>query len=79
MHSTICAGENGVSCFGHGYGKAAVSFINWNAVLGNDGDAFLSRSGEFVPVRLFACAAYVCKYETYMHQAWSMLATWKVV
>jgi len=27
----------------------------------------------------FAHAAYDWKCETYMHQAWSMLATWEVV
>jgi len=53
-----------VSCYGHGSGEMAVSFIDWNAVPVNDGNAFLSRSREFVPVRLpevpsfFAHAAY---------------------
>jgi len=74
-----------VSCFRHGSGEVAVSFINWNAIPGNDGNAFLSRSRDLVAVcfpgvpLFFAHAAYDWKCETYMHQAWSMLATWEVV
>ena len=35
---------SGVNGFGHGSGEAALSFIDWNAILWNDGSAFLSRS-----------------------------------
>ena len=32
-----------MSCFGHGFGEAAVSIINLNAIPGNDGNVLLSR------------------------------------
>jgi len=43
IHSTKSRGDSGVSCFVHDSGEAAVTFVDWNAILGNDGNAFLSR------------------------------------
>jgi len=66
-----------VSCFGHGCGEAAVSFIDWNAVRGMMGMLFpveaenLSQFAFREFHLFFARAAYDWKCETYVyvHQA----------